>query len=90
MALWKGVAPNQAPNGLFEPIITASGTPSAIGQSTGTQIYNGAVILDFPAGTVIQVRNYESQGLQATGLNITPLPGGTQAQAAVLVITRLL
>ena len=85
-ALWVGVLPAPNAGDLFTPITVANGRPSQSGQATGTEIYNGDTTFQtLMAGSVIQVRNCMS----AAALTVTPLPGGTQAQAAVLTIMRL-
>ena len=85
-SLWIGVAAAQAPGGLFSSHTTALGTPSTVGQATGTAQLVGDVVFETPfANAVIQIRNYAA----AAAVTITPLPGGTQAQAVVLIIQRL-
>ena len=85
-SLWIGAAPAQAPGGLFSPHITALGTPSTVGQATGTAQLVGDVVFTAIANTVIQIRNFASS---AGAVTVTPLPGGTQAQAVSLIIERL-
>ena len=86
-SLWIGDASAQAPGGLFSPHIAALGTPSAVGQATGTSQFVGDVVFATPFDdAVIQIRNYASS---AGAVTVTPLPGGTQAQAVALVIERL-
>jgi hypothetical protein len=86
-SLWISTTANPAPGGQFIDLVTALGTPGHIGQATGTsQFYGDVVFRNTVAGSVIQVRNYASSGGTVT---VTPLPGGTQAQAVVLIIQRL-
>ena len=85
-SLWIGVAANQAPGGLFIPHTVALGRPSSVGQATGTSQLVGDVLFEVSAGAVIQIRNFASS---AGAVTVTPLPGGTQAQAAHLIIERL-
>lgn len=85
-SLWIGTLVGQAPGGTFSPHTTALGVPSTVGQATGTSQLVGDVVFDAPADTVIQIRNYASS---AGAVTVTPLPGGTQAQAASLIIERL-
>jgi hypothetical protein len=86
-SLWIGAAAGQAPGGLFNPHIVALGTPSTVGQATGTAQLVGDVVVATPfANAVIQIRNFAASGGTVT---VTPLPGGTQAQAVVLIIERL-
>ena len=62
------------------------GIRSTIGQATGTSQLVGDVVFATPfANAVIQVRNFAS----AAALTVTPLPGGTQAQAVSLIIEQL-
>jgi len=89
------VVPVGAPGGLFSQFRTdvtgayntaGTGAPGQIGQATGTSQLSGDVVIRNPvAGAAIQVRNYAS----AAALTVTPVPGGTQAQAVVLIIERL-
>jgi hypothetical protein len=73
------------PSGSYSP--SGTGTPGTIGQATGTSQLTGDVVIRNPvAGAAIQIRNYAASGGTVT---VTPLPGGTQAQAAVLIIQRL-
>ena len=84
-----------APGGLFSQFrtdvtgnysVVGTGSPSNIGQATGTSQLSGDVVFRNPvAGAAIQIRNYAS----AAALTVTPLPGGTQAQSAVIIIERL-
>ncbi len=86
-SLWIGAAPAQAPGGLFSPHTVALGTPSTVGQATGTSQLVGDVVFQTPfANAVIQIRNFAASPGAVT---VTPLPGGTQAQAVGLVIERL-
>jgi hypothetical protein len=86
-SLWIGAAAAQAPGGLFSPHTVALGRPSTVGQATGTDQLVGDVIFATPfANAVIQIRNFAASGGTVT---VTPLPGGTQAQAVVLNIERL-
>ena len=86
-SLWIGAAPSQAPGGLFSPHTTALGRPSTVGQATGTSQLVGDVVFATPfANAVIQIRNFAASGGTVT---VTPLPGGTQAQAVVLIIEQL-
>lgn len=86
-SLWIGAAPSQAPGGLFNPHTVALGTPSTVGQATGTSQLIGDVVIATPfANAVIQIRNFAASGGTVT---VTPLPGGTQAQAVGLIIERL-
>jgi hypothetical protein len=67
---------------------TGSGVASQVGQADLTSQLNGDVIFRNPiAGSAIQIRNYAASGGTVT---VTPLPGGTQAQAIVLNIQRLI
>src|SRR4029077_3591025 len=45
-SLWIGAAAAQAPGGLFSPHIVALGTPSTVGQATGTSQLIGDVIFE--------------------------------------------
>ena len=84
--LWVSTLPSPAPGGLFNPHTVALGTPSQIGQATGTSQLTGDFLFDNTvANSVIQIRNFASPA----ATTVTPLPGGTQAQAAVLIIQRL-
>lgn len=84
------------PGGLFSQFKTdasgsyspsGSGVPSQVGQADLVAQLNGDVIFRNPvAGSAIQIRNYASSGGTVT---VTPVPGGTQAQAVVLNIQRL-
>ena len=86
-SLWIGAAASQAPGGLFNPHTTALGRPSTVGQATGTAQLAGDVVVSTPfANAVIQIRNFASS---AGAVTVTPLPGGSQAQAVVLTIERL-
>ncbi len=86
-SLWIGAAPSQAPGGNFNELTVASGSPSTVGQATGTAQLVGDVIFTTPfANAVIQIRNFAASGGTVT---VTPLPGGTQAQGVVLNIERL-
>jgi hypothetical protein len=86
-SLWIGVAAGQAPGGNFNPLTVASGSPSTVGQATGTAQLVGDVVFQTPfPNAVIQIRNYAASGGTVT---VTPLPGGTQAQAVAMVIERL-
>jgi hypothetical protein len=86
LSLWINTTPTPGGGGLFSPVTTALGTPGNVGRATGTSNIDGDVIVqNTVAGAVIQIRNWAS----AAALTITPLPGGTQAQAAVLIIQRL-
>ena len=86
-SLWIGAAPGQAPGGLFNPQTAALGTPSTVGQATGTAQLVGDVVFTTPfPNAVIQIRNFAASGGTVT---VTPTPGGTQAQAVALVIERL-
>jgi len=85
-SLWIGALSAQAPGGLFNPHITALGTPSTVGQATGTAQLVGEAVFETPfASAVIQIRNFAA----AAAVTVTPLPGGTQAQGVVLIIERL-
>jgi hypothetical protein len=86
-SLWIGAAAGQAPGGLFSPHTVALGRPSTVGQATGTDQLVGDVVFQTPfANAVIQIRNFAASGGTVT---VTPVPGGTQAQAVALVIERL-
>jgi hypothetical protein len=86
-SLWIGVAAGQAPGGIFNPLTVALGTPGTVGQATGTSQLVGDVVFETPfANAVIQVRNFAASGGTVT---VTPLPGGTQAQAVSLIIQQL-
>jgi hypothetical protein len=86
-SLWIGAIAGQAPGGLFNPHIVALGTPSTVGQATGTSQLVGDVVFATPfANAVIQIRNFAASGGTVT---VTPLPGGTQAQAVSLIIEQL-
>jgi len=62
------------------------GTPSTVGQVTCTAQLVGDVVRERSfKDAVIQIRNFAS----AAAVTVTPLPGGTQARAAVLVIEQL-
>lgn len=90
------VVPAGAPGGLFSQFrtdvtgnysIVGTGSAGQIGQATGTSQLSGDIVFRNPvAGAAIQIRNYASS---AGAVTVTPVPGGTQAQAAVLVIERL-
>jgi hypothetical protein len=81
------VVSSPPPHGLFTPVTTALGAPSQVGQSTSTSQLVGDVIFFNPvAGSAIQIRNFASS---SGALTVTPLPGGTQAQAVTLTIQRL-
>lgn len=68
--------------------ILGTGAPGQIGQATGTSQLKGEVIIRNPtAGAAIQIRNYAAA--DGAALTVTPLPGGSQAQSAVLTIIRL-
>ena len=85
-SLWIGAAAAQAPGGLFSPHTVALGTPSTVGQAALTAQLVGDVVFETPfAGAVIQIRHFAT----AAAVTVTPLPGGTQAQAVVLVIEQL-
>ena len=85
--LWVSATAFPAPGGPFNPITVASGSPSTVGQATGTtQLVGDVVFTNAIAGSAIQVRNTASSSGAVT---VTPLPGGTQAQAASLIIMRL-
>ena len=72
-------------SGNYSPIGT--GVSSQIGQATGTSQLTGNIIIRNPvAGAAIQIRNYAASGGTVT---VTPVPGGTEAQAVVLLIERL-
>ena len=88
-SLWIGVlpAPLQGTGGQFNPHTVALGTPSIVGQATGTAQLVGDVVFATPfANAVIQIRNFANSAGTAT---VTPAPGGTQAQAVVLIIQQL-
>lgn len=73
------------PSGNYSP--TGDGTPSLIGQATGTSEMTGSVILLNPvAGAAIQIRNFASS---AGAVTVTVTPGGPNSQSAVLIIERL-
>lgn len=79
-----GSAQQEAP---FNPLIVALGSPSTVGQATGTSQLVGDVVFATPfANAVIQIRNFAASGGAVT---VTPLPGGTQAQAVSLIIEQL-
>jgi len=85
MSLFINTAPTPGGGGTFVQVTVASGSPSNVGRATGTNAIAGDVVFsNTVAGSVIQVRNYSSPA----ALTITPVPGGTQAQAAVLIIER--
>jgi hypothetical protein len=74
------------PSALFLPVTASLGTPGNVGRATGTSNIDGDVLVNnVVPGSVIQVRNFAS----AAALTVTPLPGGTQAQSAVLIIQRV-
>lgn len=82
----KAHVPYSGPGGLFSVLETALGSPSQIGQATGTsQLIGNVTFYNSVAGSAIQIRNNNSVG----PVTITPLPGGTNAQAACLTIQRL-
>ena len=85
-SLWIGTLSGQGPGGTFSPHIVSLGTPSTVGQATGTAQLVGDVVFEtpFPAA-VIQIRNFAAPA----AVTVTPLPGGTQAQAVSLIIERL-
>jgi hypothetical protein len=86
-SLWLSANPSPAPGGEFNPLVVALGDPSTVGQATGTSQLVGDVVFETPfADVAIQIRNYAASGGTVT---VTPLPGGTQAQAVVLTIERL-
>jgi Collagen triple helix repeat (20 copies) len=86
LSLFINTAPVIGGGGTFTQITAASGSPSNVGRATGTSDVDGDFVFqNTVAGSVIQLRNYSS----AAAVTITPTPGGTQAQAAVLIITRL-
>jgi hypothetical protein len=85
--LWFDTAPTPGGGGSFLPYTTALGTPGTVGQATGTSQLAGDVLFrNTVPGTAIQIRNFAASGGSVT---VTPLPGGTQAQAVVLIIERL-
>ncbi len=72
--------------GFFTQVATALGAPGQVGRATGTTQLVGDVIFFNPvAGSAIQIRNFAS----FSALTVSPLPGGTQAQAVTLTIQRL-
>lgn len=79
--------PSPAPGlGAYSPITTAAGTPSTIGHADPVSQLSGDTVFVTPAANhCIQVRNLASPA----ALTITPLPGGTQAQAPNIFIQRL-
>ena len=84
--LFIGDVSGQAPGGAFSPYVTAAGTPGQVGQATGTSQLVGDVIFETPfANAIIQIRNFASPA----AVTVTPLPGGTRAQATSLIIERL-
>lgn len=86
-SLWISTAASPAPGGTFVQVQTAQGSPSNVGRAGLTAQMIGDVVFQSPvANSVIQVRNYASSG---GTLTVTPLPGGTQAQALTLMIQRL-
>jgi hypothetical protein len=86
-SLWISTAASPAPGGQFNQVTTASGAPGQVGQATGTaQLVGDVVFRNTVANSAIQIRNYAASGGTVT---VTPLPGGTQAQAVVLIIQRL-
>lgn len=86
LALFINTAPTPGGGGTFTQVTAASGTPGNTGRATGTSLITGDVVfVNSVAGSVIQIRNYSS----AAALTVTPIPGGTQAQAVSLFITRL-
>ena len=85
--LWISTLPSPAPGGLFNPVLASGGAPSTVGQATGTtQLVGDIVFVNDVAGSAIQVRNTVSSSGNVT---VTPLPGGSQAQAVSLIIMRL-
>ena len=71
----------------FAVLTAALGSPSQIGQATGTSQMTGDVLIsNTVAGSRIEIRNNASPA----ALTVTPLPGGTNAQAVVIIIQRLL
>jgi hypothetical protein len=86
--LWVSTTAHPPPGtGLFMQDVATNGAPSQVGQATGTSQLAGDVVFNNTvAGSAIQIRNYASS---AGAVTVTPLPGGTQAQAVVLIIQRL-
>lgn len=85
-SLWISTGPNPVPGGLFVELSAASGAPASVGQSTGTaQLVGDVVFRNSVANSAIQIRNYASP----SAVTVTPLPGGTRAQAVSLIIQRL-
>lgn len=85
-SLWINTAPTPGGGGLFVEVSTASGAPASVGQGIGTaQSVGDVVFRNSVANSAIQIRNYASP----TAVSVTPLPGGTQAQAVSLIIQRL-
>ena len=61
-----------------------TGSPESSWSSNGTSQLVGDVIFNNTiAGSAIQIRNFASS---AGAVTVTPVPGGTQAQAVVLII----
>ena len=85
--LFINTAPTIGGGGLFSQVTTALGAPSQVGQAIGTsQLVGDVIFQNSVAGSAIQVRNYASS---AGAVTVTPVPGGTQAQAVSLIIQRL-
>ena len=73
------------PSGMYSP--TGTGVASQVGQaSLVAQLGGDVVFLNPVAGAAIQIRNYAASPGTVT---VTPVPGGTQAQAVSLIIQRL-
>jgi hypothetical protein len=84
--LFIGDLSSQPANGFFSPQTVALGTPSTVGQADLTSQLVGDVVFATPfANAVIQIRNFAAPA----AVTVTPVPGGTQAQAVVLIIERL-
>jgi len=85
-SLWINTAPTPGGGGLFSEVSVASGAPAHVGQAVGSaQLVGDVVFRNAVANSAIQIRNYASP----SAVSVTPLPGGTQAQAVSLIIQRL-
>ena len=85
-SLWINTAPTPGGFGLFTEVRVASGAPANVGQSvSSSQLVGDVVFRNTVANSAIQIRNYAAQ----SAVSVTPLPGGTQAQAVSLIIQRL-
>ena len=85
-SLWINTAPTPGGFGLFTEVRVASGAPANVGQSaSSSQLVGDVIFRNTVANSAIQIRNYAAQ----SAVSVTPLPGGTQAQAVSLIIQRL-